>query len=182
MRSRPKLTCLLLSLLLLLSGCAGDAAGSPARITLPGQRQATAPLAPGTKPSWPPPDPIVPYDYTLCFAGDVSLAGGSAPASALAARGLEGCFSPELLEAMAGADVMCLNSEFAFTDRGEPLAGKTYTFRADPALVSTYQEMGVDLAVLANNHVFDFGEAGLQDTLDTFRAAGLPYVGAGGES
>lgn len=180
MRSRPKLTCLLLSLLLLLSGCAaGDAAGSPARITLPGQRQATAPLAPGTKPSWPPPDPIVPYDYTLCFAGDVSLAGGSAPASALAARGLEGCFSPELLEAMAGADVMCLNSEFAFTDRGEPLAGKTYTFRADPALVSTYQEMGVDLAVLANNHVFDFGEAGLQDTLDTFRAAGLPYVGAG---
>ena len=90
---------------------------------------------------------------------------GSAPASALAARGLEGCFSPELLEAMAGADVMCLNSEFAFTDRGEPLAGKAYTFRADPALVSTYQEMGVDLAVLANNHVFDFGEAGLQDTL-----------------
>ena len=179
MRSRPKLTCLLLSLLLLLSGCAGDAAGSPARITLPGQRQAAAPLTPGTKPSWPPPDPIVPYDYTLCFAGDVSLAGGSAPASALAARGLEGCFSPELLEAMAGADVMCLNSEFAFTDRGEPLAGKTYTFRADPALVSTYQEMGVDLAVLANNHVFDFGEAGLQDTLDTFRAAGLPYVGAG---
>ena len=43
-------------------------------------------------------------------------------------------------------------------------------------LISVYQEMGVDLAVLANNHVFDYGEVGLQDTLDTFRQAGLPYV------
>ena len=83
---------------------------------------------------------------------------------------------------MAGADVMCLNSEFALhrLGRASP-GGQDLHLPGRPALVSTYQEMGVDLAVLANNHVFDFGEAGLQDTPDTFRAAGLPH-GGGGES
>lgn len=126
----------------------------------------------------PEPEPVDPYEVTLCFAGDVSLADGSVPAQALSNRGLEGCFDDTLREAMASADLMCLNSEFSFTTRGEQ-QDKNYTFRADPALVSVYQDMGVDLAVLANNHVFDYGEVGLQDTLDTFRAAGLPYVGAG---
>ena len=126
----------------------------------------------------PEPEPVEPYDVTLCFAGDVSLADGSVPAQALASRGLEGCFDQTLLDAMAQADLMCLNSEFAFTTRGEQ-QDKNYTFRADPDLISVYQELGVDLAVLANNHVFDYGETGLQDTLDTFRSAGLPYVGAG---
>ena len=126
----------------------------------------------------PEPEPVEPYDVTLCFAGDVSLADGSVPAQALASRGLEGCFDQTLLDAMAQADLMCLNSEFAFTTRGEQ-QDKNYTFRADPDLISVYQELEVDLAVLANNHVFDYGETGLQDTLDTFRSAGLPYVGAG---
>lgn len=33
--------------------------------------------------------------------------------------------------------------------------------------------------MLANNHVYDYGEEGLLDTLQTFRDAGLPYIGAG---
>ncbi len=65
--------------------------GSPCPAS--GRRPRRSP--PAQKPSWPPLNPSCPYDFTpLCFAGDVSLAGGSAPASALAARGLEGCFSP----------------------------------------------------------------------------------------
>ncbi len=118
------------------------------------------------------------YRYTLCFAGDVSLADGSAPLSALNSFGLDGCFDKVMLEHMRQADVMCLNSEFSFT-RGGTQQNKTYTFRADPALISVYEEMGVDVAILANNHVYDYGEEGLTDTLNTFREAGIPYVGAG---
>ena len=33
--------------------------------------------------------------------------------------------------------------------------------------------------MLANNHIYDFGEIGLLDTLDTLSGAGIPYVGAG---
>ena len=35
------------------------------------------------------------------------------------------------------------------------------------------------MAGLANNHVFDYGEQGLLDTLATLEAAKIPYVGAG---
>lgn len=165
------------ALLLPLSGCAGAGGEAGGAVAVP-----AAALPDGAaldKADWtPPPPPVEPYDYTLAFAGDVSLADGSVPAKALDRWGLEGCFDEILLDAMAGADVMCLNSEFSFTTRGERQE-KNYTFRADPSRISVYQELGVDLAVLANNHVFDFGEVGLQDTLDTFRAAGIPYVGAG---
>ena len=122
---------------------------------------------------------IVPYDHTLCFAGDVSLADGSVPAQAYALYGLSGCFSDSLLTEMQEADLFCLNSEFAFTDGGTALSGKDYTYRSDPSRISILQEMGADVAVLANNHVFDYGEEGLLDTLETFRSADLPYVGAG---
>lgn len=127
----------------------------------------------------PEPEPVKPYHYTLCFAGDVSLADGGSTVAALNSYGLEGCFSEKLLKYMRNADVMCLNSEFAFTDGGTPLPGKTYTFRSKPERISVLHDLGVDLAVLANNHVFDYSEEGLIDTLNTFREAELPYIGAG---
>ncbi|CAM5373385.1 hypothetical protein SLAVM298S_01341 [Streptomyces lavendulae subsp. lavendulae] len=39
-----------------------------------------------------------------------------------------------------------------------------------------------DVCVLANNHVLDFGRAGLAETLDSLRAAGLRTAGAGGDA
>lgn len=179
--------CFLLALCLVLTGCgasgpaeapeSGAPASSPA-VTAPQPEPIPEP-EPEPDPE-PEPEPILPYNYTLCFAGDVSLADGSIPAKALDRSGLEGCIGPELLEAMRNADVMCLNSEFAFTSRGTPQE-KNYTFRADPSRISTLSELGVDLAVLANNHVFDYGEEGLLDTLAAFREAGIPYVGAGAD-
>lgn len=159
------------------SGAAPESSGSASAPTPEPTPEPEPEPQPEPEPE-PTPEPVEPYDLTLCFAGDVSLADGSVPAQALASRGLEGCFDQTLLDAMAQADLMCLNSEFSFTTRGEQ-QDKNYTFRADPDLISVYQELGVDLAVLANNHVYDYGETGLQDTLDTFRSAGLPYVGAG---
>lgn len=119
------------------------------------------------------------YQYTLCFAGDVNLADGQYTTAALDASGLEGCVSETLRNYMTGADVMCLNNEFTYTDRGSPLEGKQYTYRAAPSRVSVLEQLGVDMAVLANNHVYDYGEEGLLDTLDTLDGAGIPRIGAG---
>lgn len=141
--------------------------------------EASSAVSPEVEDPEPDPEPVTPYHYTLCFAGDVSLDNNAKTVSALNSYGLSGCFSDSLLEAMAGADIMCLNSEFAFTEGGSPLSGKTYTFRAPPSRISVLEELGVDVAVLANNHVFDYGEVGLLDTLNTFRASPIAYVGAG---
>jgi poly-gamma-glutamate synthesis protein (capsule biosynthesis protein) len=42
-----------------------------------------------------------------------------------------------------------------------------------------YEELGVDIVSLANNHAYDYGESALLDTFDTLESAGIPHVGAG---
>jgi poly-gamma-glutamate synthesis protein (capsule biosynthesis protein) len=92
---------------------------------------------------------------------------------------VEDTFSASLLERMRSADVFMLNNEFPFSTRGTPLEDKQFTFRANPSNVSIYEELGVDVVSLANNHAFDYGEDALLDTFDTLETAGIPYVGAG---
>ena len=122
-----------------------------------------------------------PLDITICFAGDISLADDAVTVQQWekSGRDLGKCISPELLTIMNSADVMCVNNEFTFSDRGKPLEGKMYTFRAKPERVSLLSEMGVDLALLANNHVYDYGEESMIDTFDTLESAGIGYFGAG---
>lgn len=118
---------------------------------------------------------------TFGFAGDVLFDDEYAVMANLLNRGatIENGISEDLLAKMQDVDIMMINNEFPYTDRGTPLAGKTYTFRADTASVSYLADMGVDIVSLANNHIYDFGEVGLLDTLDTLSDAGILYVGAG---
>ena len=122
-----------------------------------------------------------PYDFTICFAGDINLDEAWCTTQYLNEQpnGISDCISKELLEHMNEADIMCLNNEFTFSNGGEPLPDKMYTFRANPERVSVLQEMGVDIVKLANNHVYDYGKQALLDTFDTLEGAGIEYVGAG---
>ncbi len=118
---------------------------------------------------------------TIGFAGDILFDDEYAMMATLLNRGvtIENGISQELLAQMQGVDVMMINNEFPYTDRGTPVEGKAYTFRADTDMVHYLQDMGVDVVSLANNHAYDFGETGLLDTLDALENAGIPYVGAG---
>ena len=121
------------------------------------------------------------FDFTMCFAGDILLAEGEITTKNLdaSANGLEGCISKEFLDIMNKADYTCVNNEFTYSTRGKPLSGKAWTFRAHPDRVKYLKEMGVDLALLANNHVYDYGKDAMLDTLDTLTNAGIEYFGAG---
>ncbi len=120
-------------------------------------------------------------EVTLAFTGDVLLDPSYAIYTAYRNRGevLEKCISPDLLERMRAADVLMINNEFPFSDRGMPAADKTYTFRAKPDSVQLLKEMGVDIAGIANNHAFDYGMDAFLDTMDVLSAADIPYVGGG---
>lgn len=115
------------------------------------------------------------------FAGDILFDDEYAMMANLLRRGvsIENGISEPLLAQMHDVDIMMVNNEFSYTNRGTPTEGKTYTFRADTSTVSYLNDMGVDIVSLANNHVYDFGETGLLDTLDTLEQAEMPYVGAG---
>ncbi len=127
------------------------------------------------------PVPTGEYDFTICFAGDISLDENAVTTAQLDASGgdITKCISPELIEIMQSADVMCLNNEFTYSTNGAPMEGKMYTFRANPDRVSVLNDLGVDLVTLANNHVYDYGKQALLDTFDTLDAAGITYFGAG---
>lgn len=120
-------------------------------------------------------------DIVMDFTGDLSFADGVATTVYMDQQinGITDCFSKDLLEEMQSADIMMVNNEFAYTTRGSALEGKAYTFRCDPSRVSLMEELGVDVVSVANNHVYDYGEVGLLDTLDTLKAAGMPFMGAG---
>lgn len=120
-------------------------------------------------------------EIKLLFAGDVLLDEHYAVMANLLDRGgnVEEAFSTELLNVMRSADVFMLNNEFTFTNRGTPTGGKQFTFRANPEKVSLLQEIGVDMVSVANNHIYDYGEISLLDTLDTLDSAGIAYTGAG---
>ncbi len=115
------------------------------------------------------------------FVGDMLFDDEYACMANLLNRGgtIENGMSEDLLADMRSLDVMMANNEFPYTDQGEPLEGKMYTFRADTESVHYLSDMGVDIVSLANNHAYDFGEEGLLDTLNTLETAGIPYVGAG---
>ena len=92
-------------------------------------------------------------------------------------------FAPELVEIAHEADLVVLNLECCISERGEPWPDplKPFFFRAPPAAVEALALLGVDCVTLANNHVLDYGEQALFDTLEHLDAAGIQGVGAGAD-
>ena len=93
--------------------------------------------------------------------------------------GISAIADSEMLGRMQNADLFVINEEFPFSLRGEAMEDKQFTFRADPKYVEIFQELGVDIVTVANNHALDFGRDAFLDTLDTLNGIGMPYVGAG---
>ena len=88
-----------------------------------------------------------------------------------------------LLPDLRGGDddrALCVNLETALTSRGAPWPDKGINYRAHPvSATDALLAAGVDFCALANNHVLDWGEEGLADTLDALDAAGVRRAGAG---
>ena len=126
-------------------------------------------------------DKEVDGDIVLDFTGDVSFAEGVATTSYMDQQlgGIYDCFSEDLLLDMQSADILMINNEFSYTDRGTALEGKAYTFRANPNRVALMEDLGADVLGIANNHVYDYDEVGFMDTINTLKEANMPYVGAG---
>ncbi len=76
-------------------------------------------------------------------------------------------------------DVRLINLETAVTTSDSPWPGKGIQYRMHPANVPAITAADIDCCTLANNHVLDFERAGLGETLDTLRDAGIKTVGAG---
>jgi poly-gamma-glutamate synthesis protein (capsule biosynthesis protein) len=72
-----------------------------------------------------------------------------------------------------------INLENAVTTADEPWPDKGIHYRMHPKNIRVLGAAGIDAAVLANNHVMDWGLAGLRETLATLHDAGIGVAGAG---
>lgn len=75
-------------------------------------------------------------------------------------------------------DARIINLETSVTRRDAWLA-RGINYHMHPDNIPCLTAAGIDCCVLANNHVLDFGPAGLEETLETLQRAGLHTAGAG---
>ncbi|MFB7913501.1 CapA family protein [Streptomyces sp. NPDC056061] len=83
-----------------------------------------------------------------------------------------------LLDGVA-PDARIINLETCVTRGGAFAPGKGIHYRMSPDNLPCLAAVRPDVCVLANNHVLDFGDRGLTDTLATLSGAGLRTAGAG---
>lgn len=90
-------------------------------------------------------------------------------------------FWGDLRPLLLGADLVLANLECAITTHTAPWCRtpKVFHFRAPPGAVEVLKAGGVGVVSLANNHVLDFEEEGLADTIRYLDAAGIAHAGAG---
>ncbi len=82
----------------------------------------------------------------------------------------------ELQHVAPDARIVNLETSVTHSDDAWP---KGINYRMHPANVGCLTAAGIDVCVLANNHVLDYGFAGLVETLETLHRAGLKTAGAG---
>ncbi|HUQ41914.1 MAG TPA: CapA family protein [Candidatus Limnocylindrales bacterium] len=87
-------------------------------------------------------------------------------------------FDERLAALLRGAEVAFGNLETPLTARGAR-AEKAATHRAHPDRIAEVKAFGFDVVTLANNHMLDYGQDGLADTLDVLAKDGVAAVGAG---
>lgn len=85
----------------------------------------------------------------------------------------------ETLTALRQADLRIVNCECALTEVATPVWKSGAVFKGAPEHVQGLSAVPFDVACLANNHVLDYGVAGLRETLRHLGRHGVQTVGAG---
>lgn len=76
------------------------------------------------------------------------------------------------------ADARVINLETSLTTEDDFWTGKGVHYRMHPKNVELFNVAGIDVCVLGNNHIMDYGRAGLKETLNTLKNNGIKKAGA----
>lgn len=114
----------------------------------------------------------------LVFVGDVML--GRLVNDAL--RSVPAAFPwGDTLPVLQRADLRLCNLECALSDRGTPWVAtpKVFHFRSDAKNTAVLRAARIGAVSLANNHVLDYGDEALTDTVTLLDEAAIQHAGAG---
>jgi poly-gamma-glutamate capsule biosynthesis protein CapA/YwtB (metallophosphatase superfamily) len=125
-----------------------------------------------------PSDPVIHEPYMDSALGYVALAeqaNGPIP-RAVTPEYIWGDALAEFDRIKPQARIVNLETAITTSQAWQP---KGINYRMHPRNIDCLTAAAIDCCVLANNHVLDWGAAGLRETLATLRAAGIATAGAG---
>lgn len=88
-------------------------------------------------------------------------------------------FGKDICDLFAQADYRICNLEGALTDGNDRCVKTGPVITASTDTVLAYKNLGIDLCMLANNHITDGGNQGVIDTMRTLDKAGIRHIGGG---
>ncbi len=121
---------------------------------------------------------------TLTFAGDCTLGGEESDANSVKSfasmvkfHGMGYPFA-QLQPLFGSDDLTVVNLEGVLSDRDlEKTPRKQFNFIGQAEYAQVLSQGGVECVNLANNHTFDYGQEGFQDTVAALKAQGIGYFG-----
>ncbi|WP_220101806.1 CapA family protein [Paenibacillus sp. S150] len=114
-------------------------------------------------------------NINLAFAGDILLDGFVG--DQIAKYGVNFPFA-KVAPVLKQADIAFANLETPVSVRGKA-AEKTFAFRSKPSSLAGLNYAGIDGVTLANNHILDFGQEAMLDTLVHLDRYKIGHTGAG---
>lgn len=120
-----------------------------------------------------------PNRISAIFTGDVMIGRRYIQDGGIIQReGPEAVFE-RIVDRFSQADLRVVNLEVPFTDARQAHPTKGITFYTWPENVAGLVYAGVDIGILANNHMNDYLRRGLEETMEVLDAAGIGHTGAG---
>ncbi len=113
--------------------------------------------------------------FSLMAVGDVMLGGRSR--SVLKSHGTAYPFEATL-PLLRRSDIVLANLEGPVARHAERQE-RTFSYRVHPSTASPLARAGVNVVTLANNHLVDCGRAGVIETIEAVKSAGIACIGAG---
>jgi hypothetical protein len=120
-----------------------------------------------------------PVELTIVAVGDVVLGRGVGIRLEQQGRSFEYPFE-KVRDLLIQGDIVFFNLETPLTDSTHSLDPKgKYILKTPTKYIESIKYAGFNMANLANNHMMDFYEKGLEDTMALLDEAGIVYSGAG---
>lgn len=116
------------------------------------------------------------HSIKIIFTGDLAPVGAAASAGE---KKYTLHISDEIKELFHSADLRIVNLETPLTLSETRIPKTGPHVKAHPDSISLLKDLQVDVACLSNNHIRDFGDQGVMDTIKVCRDNGIKTVGAG---
>ena len=120
------------------------------------------------------------FPITLNFVGDIMMGRRFENEDGIITnQGVETLFEPTIDILGNAADLTIANLEIPLTNQGNPHPTKGVVFRCAPENINGLLYGGIDVVSLANNHILDYMEPGMIQTINILNEAGIVHSGAG---